>query len=407
MVDIYRKEIVDPGDRASLLGKNVCVESYNNCPAVKILDSPSTGFRGPVVYSWQQHILASMLQNFHSHQWVAGQSLENDGAGGKPQFFTLIGTKLVMRGAGWEIIVMCADDLARWGMFPCIMVNEVQAKGVTEDNFHLVEALFEGYGEALKASGLVNITGEFAILKHSLTAFCDVNDGRQFVFLWSGACQGLSYNAYNITGKNIKPGMVIVGFWDPGYRCNGGTRLTGITLGTWGPDIRNVLENPEARKFVEKLTVPSMSYAKTVTRLVGWNSDGSIGTPLAKIHGIAHITGGGLWGKLGDILPDGVGAHINGMPDPAPCLLEAQGLSLRLSDPKLHISDEAAYDVFHGACGEHLIVEPGHEQRVIDEAAKDGIRAYVVGETIASPNQKITVVSRFMQKFGQEIHPPV
>jgi len=405
-MDVYRKEVVDPGDRASARGKEACVRSYGNCPAAIVVPSTAAGFRGPVVHYWQRHILAAMLNNFHSTDWSMGESTGNDGAGGKPGFFTLVGTPDVMRGAGWEIITMCADDKARHGMLACIMSNEIQAKGVTDENYHLVEALFDGYEKALKESRLVNISGEFAIMKNSITAFCDVNDGKQLVFLWSGTCLGLASNALLITGKNIKHGMPIVGLWEDGYRCNGGTRLTGVSLATWGPDIRDLMANSDALKFIEKLTIPSKSYAGTVSRIVGWNDDGSVGTPKAKIHGIAHITGGGLWGKLKDILPEGVGAHLGGMPDPAECLLEAQDLSLRLNDPKLHISDEAAYDIFHGACGMHLIVEPGDEWKVTQEAEKGGIKAFVIGETIASPTQEIAVVSRFSQKYGQLIYPP-
>jgi phosphoribosylaminoimidazole (AIR) synthetase len=411
MADIYRQEIVDPGDRASALGNKICVQSYGNCPAVSIIPSTAAGFRGPVNYLWKPPVLKAMFgQEFDGRtgqikRWTMAGNAENDGAGGKPQFYSFIGTPTAMWGAGWEIIAMCADDQARNGILSCIMLNELQAKGVTEENFHLVEAAFEGYGNSLKKSRLVNITGEMAILKHSLTAFCDTKDASQLIFLWSGACLGLSHHELLITGKGVRPGMPIVGFWDPGYRCNGGTRLTYVTLGSWGPDIRDVLSNPEARKFVEKLTVPSQSYATTITRLIGWNPDGTIGSPLAKVHRIAHITGGGLWGKLGEALPEGIGAYLNHMPVPADCLLEAQELSLGLS-PELRISDEAAYDIFHGGCAMHFIVEPGSEGKVVEEAEKDGILASIVGETIASPDREIRVVSRFLLKGGKEISPP-
>ncbi len=408
MIDIYRREIVDPGDRASELGKQVCVQSYGNCPALNVLPSTSAGFRGPVNYLWKSHVLKMMADQGLDEdtgqvkKWTMSENAENDGAGGKPQFYTIVGTPLVMIGAGWEIIAMCADDQARNGILSCIMINEVQAKGVTQDNFLLVQAMFDGYGGALKKTGLVNITGEFAIMKHSITAFCDVKDPKQLVFTWSGACIGLSHRDLLITGEGIKPGMPIVGFWEPGYRCNGGTRLTGITLESWGPDIRDVLENDEARSFIQKLTVPSQSCAKTVTRLIGWNPDGSIGSPLAKIRKIAHITGGGLWGKFKEILPDGIGADLSHMPEPAQALLEAQDLSFRLSG-NLRISDWAAYDIFHGGCSMLMIMDYGDAGKVVSEAAKDGIDAYVVGETTSSPEREVMVNSKFLEKRGKDL----
>lgn len=407
-MDSYRRDIVDPGDRASALGKEVCVQSYGNCPAVSIIPSTSVGFRGPVNFLWKPHILKLMSRHDFDgvtglvKHWTMAQNVENDGAGGKPQFYTIIGTPLAMMGAGWEIITMCADDQARNGILSCIMINEVQAKGVTPENFLLVQAMFDGYGGALKTSNLVNITGEFAIMKHTITTFCDAKDPKQLIFTWSGACVGLSHRDLLITGAGIKPGMPIVGFWEPGYRCNGGTRLIGITQGSWGPDIRNVLRNPKAHEFIRKLAVPSQSYAKTITRLIGWNPDGSIGSPLVKIHKIAHITGGGLWGKFGEILPEGVGANLSHMPEPAPGLLEAQERSLALSKD-LWISDWAAYDIFHGGCGMLMVVESGDAEQVVAEAEKDGIYAFIVGETILSPDREIIVASKFLEKRGEDL----
>ena len=390
MSDLYKQEIIDPGDRASQLAKDICFQSHQNCPAVEIIPHQPDNFRGPVGFIWKRHILEQMMQ------FDMFQEVENDGAGGKTQFPALIGIPEVFQGLGWEIIAMTADDFARTGRFPAMIDNEINVKKITEENFPLFESLMQGYGAALKQSGLVNITGETAVMKHSITAFCDTNSDEQLILTWGASCIGLAHRDLLIDGSKIKSDMPIVGFWEPGYRCNGGTFFTNLIIEKFGPDIKKIVENSEAMKFVKKLCAPSKSYAKTICRLIGWNLDASIGEPLARISGIAHITGGGIWSKFGEILPKSIGANLHSMPKPADVLLEAQELSW---DTNIRLTDEQAYGTLHGGCGILIVAEKESDaERIIEEAKKDNIKAQVVGQTTKSADNKIVIHSRFREE---------
>ena len=175
----YQKEVIDVGDQASKLAHEVCQGSYKNSPAVTIVPHKKPdNFRGPVGWIWRDHILKMMRKfktdyNGRVTKWTMMEEMENDGAGGKPQFFTAIGTPDIFSSLGWEIITMCADDFARSGRLPVIMVNELNIKKLTKENYPLFEALMRGYDGALRKTGLVNITGETAIMKNSITAVCD------------------------------------------------------------------------------------------------------------------------------------------------------------------------------------------------------------------------------------------
>lgn len=408
MNDLYKQEIIDPGDRASELAKEICFQSHNNCQAVHVVPHQPNNFRGPVGFIWKRHLLLEMAEcivnsNNEIASWTFLEEVENDGAGGKPQFFTLVGTPGVFYNLGWEIIAMTADDFARSGRFPAIIDNEINAKQITNDNFHLFQAMMEGYGNALNQTGLVNITGEVAIMKHSITAFCDTNSDEQLILTWGASCIGLTHRDLLIDSSKIKPGMPIVGFWEPGYRCNGGTFFTNLLLEKFGPKVQNIMGNPEAMKFVRKLTIPSQSYAKTICRILGWEHrlkgwpvlEIEKG-PLAQIVGIAHITGGGIWGKFKEILPEGVGANLITMPKPAKVLLQAQELSW---DTKLRLTDYQAHGTLHGGCGMMVIVKNENDTNVIiQEALKDGIKACIVGHTTESLEQEIIIHSRFAER---------
>jgi len=401
MKDQYKTEIIDPGDQASRLAHEVCVQSYLNCSALTIVPHQPENFRGPAGFLWKPHILEMMAKSKVNPEsgvlddWKMIQEIENDGAGGKPQFFTLLGAPEFFQCLGWEIITMTADDFARSGRFPAVMVNEINTKRITAENFPLFEATMKGYGKALKESGLVNITGEIAIMKHSITAFCDTGSLKEFILTWGGTCIGLAHQDLLIDGSKIKPGMPIVGFWEPGYRCNGGTFFTNLILKKFGPEIQKIKDNPKALDFIAKLIIPSKSYAKTITRIIGWSPDASIEEPLAKIYGIAHITGGGVWGKFGELLPEGVGANLYSMPEPAEVLRQGQEFSWDF--PYLRLTDEQAYGTLHGGCGMLIVCDKNDVETIIAEAKKDDIRAEVVGETTASPDREVIIHSRFKE----------
>ena len=198
----------------------------------------------------------------------------------------------------------------------------------------------------------------------------------------------------------MRPGMWVVGLWEPGYRCNGGTFFTNLLLDKFGAEIETLLNNQEAIDFVRKLTTPSLSYAKTLNRIMGWERNGRAGVPLANISGAAHITGGGLWTKFGEILPPDVGAYLHSMLPPAEVLLEAQEMSWSLSSSSKHLTDHQAYSTFHGGCGMILVTPSQRDAEIIiGETKKDGIFADIIGETRERKDMdsRIVVESQFHQ----------
>ena len=391
MSNKYNEEVVSPGDKVSKRARDTCVKSYNNNAAIEVIPRQPGNFRGAVDIAWSRHILEMMLSG--KMTW----NIQNDGAGGKPQFFTMIGTKEVFSRLGWEIIVMVIDDIARSGGFPVVFSNDVNAKSVTNENVHLVDAMFDGMDGILRQSNQVNTTGEFAIMKHSVTAFCDTNSKDQLILNWAGTGVGLSHEDKIIDGSDTRVGMPIVGFFEPGYRCNGGTMFTELILRHWvKKDIANIWENHKAMEFIKKLTIPSKSYAKTICRVNGWLPDGNIQEPLAKLVNNAHITGGGLE-KFKEILPSGIGADINNMPKPASVLLDAQILSFGF--PDLRMDDKQAHTTFHGGCGWMSVCATIEDAEIlIKEATKDGIQAQIIGETIKSEENYLFVKSKFLEE---------
>ncbi len=400
----YQQEVVNPGDLVSKLAHQICIESHGNCPAVKVFPLQKDNFRGMVGYQWNTAILYDMCEGARSGNWKYLQVPQNDGAGGKPQFFTLRNDLEAWQNLGWEIITMCADDLGCRLCLPAIMMNQLDVKQVTDENFPAAEAVLQGYGQALKKARIVNLTGETAIMKNSITAFCDLRIASQLVLTWGAGCIGLAHKERYVDGASITAGMPIVGIHEKGYRCNGGTFFTDLLAFKWRKAYK-IMDDDGAMAFVSKLTAPSESYAASLCRIGGWNPNGTICDPLAKIHGAAHITGGGVWKKFDELLPREVGADLSSMPEPPEVLLEGQRMSF---GTPFSLSDYDAYGDLNGGVGMLVVVEPGDEDTLISELQRDGHTASVVGKTIvhkADYPGRIRIQSRFFE--GKELWGPL
>lgn len=383
----YRTDVIDPGDAISKLAHKVCLASYGNSPAVRVVPRKDGRFRGTVSFRWAKHVLQDMLDE------KVSETLQNDGAGGKPAFYTLVGTPEAMRPAIAEIIRMTAEDIAVCGGLPCVITSHIDFKGLKK-NFELAEALVEGQHELLKEAGLVLITGETAVMKFSITAFCDTGSEEQLIFTWSGDCLGLMPDGYEIDGSQIGPNMPIVAFLEEqGFRCNGGTKLADIARYTWSRDIEWMRRNPEAMDFAREAATPSRGCAKTISRLHGWTPDGRFrpeGRALARFAGVAHNTGGGL-GKFFEILPKGVGADVDNAPELPRLITSAHELSQAMPEP---MRERDLYDTFNGGMAVVAVLFDEDDIEVVKrEAALDGIKVQHVGYTVTDSSRTVWIKS--------------
>ncbi len=385
----YAETVIKPGDEVSKLAKKVSRASFKNAPAIEVIERK--GLRGLVGINWAKHILKEMLKD---KMYMIPQ---NDGDGHKPGVFTLLHDPAHFFNLGWEVIEMCIEDIVRYGGLPvALLANQIDFKKITKANLPYIKILLAGFQAALKKAGIANYTGETAGMKLAITAFCYNSHPAQLILTWTATAIGLGHKEKEIDGSKIEPGMPIIGFREPGGRCNGYTKLIELGMRKWGP---TDMLSEEARAYFRELAIPSANYSRTITRVHGWLPDGRIRKPDVDIAGIAHITGGGIWEKFGEILPKGIGAMLTDMPKPPKALTWAQILSQAVGDENLTpITDLDAHGDFHGGCGMMVIVRSDKDAHLlIEEATKDGIDASIVGTTTRSPINEILIRSRFKE----------
>ncbi|MEI6587573.1 MAG: AIR synthase-related protein [Candidatus Moraniibacteriota bacterium] len=395
----YEKEVITPGNMASALAFRTNGESFGNCQAIEIVLDDRPEWQSEVGFVFKPHINALMNERVETPggmRPVMWQLPTTDGGGHKSEIIAALGTPEAFLGLGRDLVVMMDHDVLRRGAMPCVTTNFYDTKAITKDNIHLLRAYLQGLGNANKEAGVANLTGESAVVRYAVTAFCDRNLESQLFMNVAGTCIGLAHVEKYLDGSGVRPGMPIVGCSEHGGRCNGFTLAIDLILAHYG---QKFYKYPEAMELLRQLAFSSQSYSKTIQRVHGWNPNGTIREALAKIVAMFHITGGGIWDKLR--LPKGIGAVIDNMTEPAKALRMLQELSWHI--PRLKLSDYWAHGALNGGIGYAVILEAREDARIfVEESKKDGNHAQIIGETVASETGEIIITkSRF--KEGKEL----
>jgi phosphoribosylformylglycinamidine cyclo-ligase len=96
---------------------------------------------------------------------------------------------------------------------------------------------------------------------------------------------------------------------------------------------------------------------------------------VAEIHGLAHITGGGLPGNVPRALPPGLSARLDPNRWPMPSVLRLIGALGGLDDRELRAT-------FNGGLGMVAVLPASAASAAIDALASHGVAGSVVGEVV-------------------------
>ncbi|HNX37097.1 MAG TPA: phosphoribosylformylglycinamidine cyclo-ligase [Candidatus Cloacimonadota bacterium] len=261
-----------------------------------------------------------------------------------------VGTKILVAiksgvydTVGQDLVNHCVNDILVQGAKPLFFLDYIGLSGM---NVEVVEAVIKGLVKACQENGCVLIGGEMAEMP-------GIYHGQDFDL--AGTIVGL-VNKPDILPRNIAAGDVIVGFSSSGLHTNGFSLARKIVFDKLGLDVDSYI--PELHTSVgEALLTVHRSYLPTFGSKIG--DEG--------LHGLAHITGGGIPGNLKRILPNDLRAEIT-LPE-----------SLVL--PVFHwlkdagnIQDEVMSQAFNLGTGMIAVCSPAYSERLINE--NDG---YILG----------------------------
>ena len=263
----------------------------------------------------------------------------------------------------YDLLAMVCDDAVVRGGEPVLVGSILDVKALSNDGtayLDFVKQLARGYIGAAKAARVAIINGEVAELGVRVSGYGDFN------YNWGAGCVWFANRDRLLTGKEILPGQYVVALRENGFRSNGLSLARKILQSKLGERWH---ECDKGREYASGILMPSIIYSAAVTDMVG----GVQGEPRAVVTGIAHITGGGIPGKLGRVLkPSGFGAELDSLFDPPVIMQELKSLA--------NIRDEEAYKTWNMGNG-MLIITP-EPQKVIDCAKNHNREAKIAGRIV-------------------------
>ncbi len=162
------------------------------------------------------------------------------------------------------------------------------------------------------------------------------------------------------TGTGFGPGDVLLGYASTGLHTNGYTLARRVVFETMGLGIGDRFGSLD-RSVADVLLDVHRSYFRSVMPVI------------SQLHGLAHITGGGIPGNLVRILPAGCEALVDpdswDLPPLFTTLQQAGG-----------ISTEEMRDVFNLGVGLIAVLPPQSVPAAQAAAAADGVATWTMGE---------------------------
>ncbi len=208
-----------------------------------------------------------------------------------------VGTKLKvahMAGCydtvGQDLVAMCVNDILVQGAKPLVFLDYLAMDSLEED---MLEALMEGIAEGCKKAGCSLIGGETA----EMPGFY-----REGLFDMAGFTVGVVEGSQLIDGSQIAEGDVLLGLGSNGVHSNGYSMVRKVLLAEEGGAYHlDTIPPGFSHTLKDELLKPTRIYVEPVLDM----------REAFTLHGMAHITGGGLLDNIGRVLPDSLGVSIS------------------------------------------------------------------------------------------------
>jgi phosphoribosylformylglycinamidine cyclo-ligase len=251
---------------------------------------------------------------------------------------------------------MCVNDVLCCGAEPLFFLDYV---AMGKDDPTRLEQIVSGISDGCVASDMALIGGETAIMPDMYQA--DDYD-------LAGFCVGVVERAKVLDGTTISPGDRVIGVASSGLHSNGYSLVRKIVF-----DIAKLNAGDHVEQLGstvgEALLRPTTIYAKTVRKVLAHYKVKSV------VHGIAHITGGGLHENLARILPPGIGVTIDRGSWPVlPIFSWLQKLG--------EVDDEEMFRVFNMGIGLVFVVSPFYAESIQKQLATCGLESWLIGRAV-------------------------
>ena len=265
-----------------------------------------------------------------------------------------VGTKLKLAhqlnihdSIGIDLVAMCVNDVIVQGAEPLFFLDYF-ATGKLDVNDSA--AVVTGIAEGCKQAGAALIGGETAEMPGMYA------DGEYDL---AGFCVGVADKANIITGAKVTAGDVVIGLHSSGVHSNGFSLVNKLI------EQNNLSLHDEFSDSTlgQTLLTPTKIYVKAVLDLI----------KQCDVHGLCHVTGGGITENLPRVLPSDLIAEIklqSWKRLPIFDWIQQQG----------NVAEEEMLRVFNCGIGMIVITPSAHANQVVNICSQHSINADIIGQ---------------------------
>jgi phosphoribosylformylglycinamidine cyclo-ligase len=266
---------------------------------------------------------------------------------------------------GQDLVAMNVNDMLVQGAEPLFFLDYV---GINHLDPEIVAKLVESIARGCKMADCALIGGETAEMP-------DIYDKKGEYDL-AGFAVGVVDRRRIITGRTVRKGDIVLGLASSGIHSNGYTLVRHILFKQHSFKLTDRIDELGPAALGDVLLEPTKIYVRSIVSLLSGYKRKQI------VHGMAHITGGGLVGNIPRVLPANCDAILKKDSWPVPPIF----YFLQKLGP---VEEQEMFRVFNMGIGYVLIVAPDFADSVKQKLKKSGQTVYEIGVIAAG---KKTVV---------------
>jgi phosphoribosylformylglycinamidine cyclo-ligase len=259
---------------------------------------------------------------------------------------------------GIDLVAMCVNDVVVQGAEPLFFLDYfATGKLVVDIGARVIAGIVDGCVQA----GCALVGGETAEMP-------GMYHGDDYDL--AGFCVGIVEKDAIIDGSRTAAGDIVLGLPSSGPHSNGFSMIRKI-LQVSGADLETDLDGIA---LGERLMAPTRIYVKALLKLVG----------ALPVHGLSHITGGGLVDNIPRVIPDGLEVILErGAWGREPVFEWLQDAG--------RVADQEMYRVFNCGIGMTIQVAAKDADRAVSILREAGQEALVIGE-VKSGTRGVVIV---------------
>ena len=285
-----------------------------------------------------------------------------DGVGTKLKLASLAGDH---SGVGYDIVNHCINDIAACGARPICFLDYFATGHLDLDT---ARSVIGGIADACAENGVALIGGETAEMP-------GIYQGDDYDV--AGVIIGLVESNRIIDGTSIRAGDALIGILSDGFHTNGYSLIrAALGLNDDEGNARERLREPlpwsNSQSVAQALLTPHRSYLAVVSAAM--ELDGTTG--------MAHITGGGIAGNLGRIIPSDLTAVVDSG------AWEVPRLMMYVAE-RGHVATEECFRVFNMGIGFIIVCRPDEAERLL-QSVDDSV---IIGEVApATTDERVQII---------------